>query len=143
VNHPDRPTIYGPTLQWVFRGAHELGGTALWPLQLCMALASFAWIATYRRRVDPLALLFVAWHPLLIKEFAFTAHPNALGIALLLASEAIRRRSAAAAGILLGLSIGVKLFALLAVPWIIGRSAKAAFRFARRLPRSISPLLLP
>ncbi|MEM9174264.1 MAG: hypothetical protein AAGC67_03450 [Myxococcota bacterium] len=141
VNHPAIPTIYGPTLQWIFRGAHAVAGTALWPIQAAMALGSLALLWLVRRDASPLALAFLAWHPLWIKEFAFTAHPDALAVALLLAAETVRRRNAIAAGGLLGLAVGAKLFAVLALPWIIGRAPRAALAFGATLAALYAPFL--
>lgn len=126
VNHPEIPTIYGPTLAWLFRGAHAMAGTALWPIRLVVALASLGLLGLVARRASPLALLFVAWHPLVVKEFAFTGHPDVIAVVLLLAAERTRRAWPWLGGALLGLAIGAKIFAVLALPWILGRSWRAA-----------------
>jgi len=141
VNHPAIPTIYGPTLQWIYRGAHALAGTALWPIQVAMALGSLMLLWLIAPRASPLALAFLAWHPLLIKEFAFTAHPDAFAVALVVAAELVRRRSPWAAGALLGLGIGAKLFAVLTVPWIVRRSPRAALATLATLAALYGPFL--
>ena len=104
-----------------------------------MALASLLLLGLIAPRASPLALAFLAWHPLWIKEFAFTAHPDALAVGLVVAAEAARRRSAPVAGGLLGLAIGAKLFALLAVPWIVRRSPRAALALGATLVALYAP----
>ncbi|MEH6467803.1 MAG: hypothetical protein V7722_09250, partial [Porticoccus sp.] len=77
---------------------------------LLLRLANIRWVLLY------------AWSPLVIKELAFTAHPDGLGVLLLMAALFCRQRHSyvLAAG-LLALSVGSKVFALLLVPFVLWR----------------------
>jgi hypothetical protein len=119
INHPELPTIYGPTTQWVFRLAHAILPGQIAVLQIIMAGLSFALVCLLSLWAKPLALLFFAWHPLLIKEFAFTAHFDVLAVLLIAIALSIPRRFEIAIGAALGLAVGAKIFALLIVPAIL------------------------
>jgi len=85
INHPDVATIYGPTLQLVFGLSYQLAPGAVWPLQCVFALADVAVLLILLKFVAPdsrshlVCWSLYAWSPLLIKEFATTAHPDVLG----------------------------------------------------------------
>ena len=71
-------------------------------------------------------VLLYAWSPLIIKEFAFTAHPDVLGALFLMAAYlGYQRGYFLRAGALLALAMGVKLFALLMVPLLLGLQWRA------------------
>jgi len=89
-----------------------------------------------------------AWSPLLIKEFATTAHPDILGVLFVLVAfvlfqaEKQQARSAlmpVLVGFLLALAVGVKPFALVVAPFLIGFRWQAIAGFAL----GISLLTLP
>jgi hypothetical protein len=119
VNNPDIPTVYGPTAQWIFLLAHAISPGEIAVLQLITAGSSFALVCLLARRSRPLPLLFFAWHPLLIKEFAFTAHIDVLAVLLVVIALSLPRRFAPAIGVVLGLAVGAKIFALLIVPAVL------------------------
>ena len=125
INNPDLPTIYGPTTQWVFRALYAISPGDIRAHQFSMAAMSFAIILLLARRVHPVPLVFLAWHPLMIKEFALTAHPDVLAVLLLVVAMLIPRRYAFAIGLSLGLAVGAKLFAALLVPAIARKRAFA------------------
>ena len=142
VNNPDIPTIYGPTLQWIFRACHAVAGTSLWPIQIASALCTFALLCLVARRAHPLALAFVAWHPLVIKEFAFTAHPDAIAVMLLVFAFVPRGLSGSSLrGGLFGLAVGAKVFAILAGPWLLWRAPRACIAFAIVLAALYAPFV--
>ena len=76
--------------------------------------------ATVRRR--DCALLLYAWCPLLIKEVAFTAHPDIVAIVLLLAALAVQRPRNVA--ILCALAVGTKVIAILIAALLVLRLPK-------------------
>ena len=134
VNHPHLPTIYGPTLQWLFRACHALAPGAVGPLQAAGAASSLAIVALLARVARPRHLLLFAWSPLVVKEFAFTAHTDALAIALLLGGWlAVARERPRLGGALLALAVGAKLFALLLVPLVLRRALAPWLVFATTL----------
>jgi alpha-1,6-mannosyltransferase len=122
INYPDVPTIYGPTLQYTFLLGHVLAPAEVWILQLLYALADMMLIVLLLRLANIRWVLLYAWSPLVIKELAFTAHPDGLGVLLLMAALFCRQRhSYALAAGLLALSVGAKVFALLLVPFVLWR----------------------
>ena len=122
INYPDVPTIYGPTLQYTFLLGHLLAPAEVWILQLIYALADMALILLLLRLANIRWVLLYAWSPLVIKELAFTAHPDGVGVLLLMAALFCRQKEmyVIAAG-LLALSVGAKVFALLLAPFILWR----------------------
>lgn len=92
INHPDLPTVYGPLCQYLFRVAYWIRPADTLPIRLLAAVAELAGILVIGRFVTPAGQLLYAWCPLLVQETAFTGHPDALGVALLLAAMAARSR---------------------------------------------------
>ncbi len=120
INYPDIPTIYGPVNQWVFALGYIIAPGQVWPLQLLFSLADLGIIILLLRLAAPQFVLLYAWSPLLIKEFAFTAHPDILGAFFLLAAFYIyARQSWFWLAVLLALAAGVKIFALILVPLLL------------------------
>lgn len=120
INYPDIATVYGPVCQWIFAAAYTIAPAQTWPLQMFAALADIGVLLLLRTVCRHNVLLLYAWSPLLIKEFAFTAHPDVF--AVLMALLAIRFRTAGYAvltGILLALALGIKVFALLLAPFVL------------------------
>lgn len=128
INHPDVATIYGPTSQWTFALAYHVAPGKVWPLQALSAVLDLVLILLLARVATPLAVFLYAWSPLVIKEFAFTAHPDIVGVSLLFAAFLLfRSRRFVATGALSALALGVKPFALVLVPFLLGLSVRAWF----------------
>ena len=123
VNNPDLPTIYGPTTQLLFLFGHWIQAGSVAVLQALLIAADLAAIALLLRLAPARNVLLYAWCPLVVKEIAFTAHPDGLGVCLLLAAVVLagRRRDGWAAACL-GLAVGAKVFALLLVPLVLIRA---------------------
>lgn len=120
INHPEISTIYGPVCQWVFALGYWLAPGQLWPIQLIFAAADMGIVLLLLRLTNSNNVLLYAWSPLLIKEFAFTAHPDVLGVFFVVAAlVAVKSNLGFRAAILLALAAGVKIFALVAVPFLL------------------------
>ena len=121
VNYPDIPTIYGPVCEIVFLLAYKISPGELWPLKVLfiladLGLASVVWVMTR----SAAALVLYAWAPLVVKEIAFTAHPDvltALFAALAAAHARNGRRLLAAA--MLGAAVSTKALAVVLLPFVI------------------------
>jgi len=121
INYPDVATVYGPLCQWIFALAYLIAPGEIWPLQLIFALADIAIIIALIKLANPNALLLYAWSPLLIKEFAFTAHPDVFGAMLMVfALLAYRRGNAVLIGVLMACATGIKIFPILILPFLLG-----------------------
>ncbi len=92
INHPDLPTIYAPLSQYLFLTAYWIRPADTLPIRVLAAAAELGGILLLGRFVTPAGYLLYAWCPLLIQETAFTGHPDALGVMLLLAAMAARHR---------------------------------------------------
>ncbi len=124
MNNPDLPTIYAPALQYLFALAYLAAPGSIDVLQAAIASFDLAIIVLLVRLAPAKNVLLYAWCPLILKEFAFTAHPDVIGVlALLAAFYAHRNSSQAAASVLLGIACCVKVFAVLALPFILLRYA--------------------
>ncbi|MEM7219577.1 MAG: glycosyltransferase 87 family protein [Pseudomonadota bacterium] len=126
INHPELPTVYGPTLQLLFAGSNVLAPWALWPLKLAALLADLAVLRLLWLLAPGRACWWWALCPLLLKEFATTAHPDVLGAAcLVIGLWAYDRGRPAALGVSVGLALGIKPFALLFAPFLLLRRPRA------------------
>ncbi|MGB5707210.1 MAG: hypothetical protein WBM41_10270 [Arenicellales bacterium] len=120
INYPDIATVYGPVCQWIFAAAYFLSPGEIWPLQWFAALADIGILLLLRLMCRHNALLLYAWSPLLIKEFAFTAHPDILAVFMTMAAIQFRFLGRPAlVGIFIGLACGIKIFALLLAPFLL------------------------
>lgn len=120
INYPDVKTVYGPTIQWVFALAYLISPGEVWPLQLLMGIADIIVILVLLQLAKPNSVLLYAWSPLVIKEFVISAHPDVLGVAfVVIALLVIQRKQMLLAGGLLALACGVKVFAILLVPFLL------------------------
>ncbi len=123
INNPDLPTIYGPTTQLVFLASYWVQPGSVAALQSILILFDLATIALLLRLAPARNVMLYAWCPLVVKEIAFTAHPDGIGVCLLLAAIVLARaghwRSTA---ICLGLATAAKVFALVLVPLVLVRA---------------------
>jgi alpha-1,6-mannosyltransferase len=146
VNHPDLPTIYGPLCQYLFLVAYWIRPAETLPIRLMAAVAELAGILLIGRFVTPAGQLLYAWCPLLVQETAFTGHPDAVGVALLLAAMAARRSGrpnlcASAAA----LAVAARIHALPLVPFLVAAPrlrVRSAAVFAGVLGLLYLPFLL-
>ena len=123
INHPELATIYGPTTQLAFLLAYWLCPGELAALQLLLVGVDIALIALLLRLAPTRGVLLYAWCPLVIKEIAFTAHPDGLGVCLAVAAVVLAgKRSWHGAAVCLGLAAGAKIFALALVPFLLMRA---------------------
>lgn len=122
INYPELPTIYGPVTQLVFLGGYGLAPGSVTALQVLMILVDLMTVALLLRLAPAPAVLLYAWSPLVIKEIAFTAHPDGIAVFLVLAAVVlIKRDRTYSAAIFLALAVGAKILALLVVPFILVR----------------------
>ena len=131
INHPDVPTVYGPLTQWAFRLSHTLAPARLWPWKLLLLGAELALFVMLWPILPVRGRLLLAWCPLAIFETGFNAHPDVLALALVVAAWWLGRRSLfAAAGAVAGLAVATKIFAVLLVPFLLGRLGRRAWLMA-------------
>lgn len=130
INYPNVATVYGPLCQWIFALAYLISPGEIWPLQLIFSLADIAIIFALLKLAKPNAILLYAWSPLLIKEFAFTAHPDVFGAMLMMFSLlAYRKGNAILIGVLMACATGVKVFPILILPFLLGFQWRGWFAF--------------
>lgn len=126
VNYPELPTIYGPLTEVLFLAGHALLPGSITALQAMFVLVDLIAIVLLLRLASTRAVLLYAWCPLVVKEIAFTAHPDGAAVCLLLGAVVLARRdrlrSAAAC---LGLAVAAKVLALLLVPFVLARARLA------------------
>lgn len=122
INYPDVATIYGPIFQYSFLLSYKTLPANVFALQLLYSLVDIALILVLSRLCKPQALVLYAWCPLVVKEIAFTAHPDGLAVFLLMVTFlALVRGKALYAVIFLALSFCAKIFAILFVPLVLIR----------------------
>ncbi|MBL1278562.1 MAG: hypothetical protein COB30_021010 [Ectothiorhodospiraceae bacterium] len=120
INNPDIPTIYGPTLQYSFLLAYLFAPGNVIALQILYSFIDIALILILLTLSTPNRVLLYAWSPLVVKEIIFTAHPDIVGVMLLMAALFFFvRHLKNYAVIFLSLSVCAKIFAWLFVPFIL------------------------
>ncbi|WP_419935987.1 hypothetical protein [Candidatus Palauibacter sp.] len=123
VNYPELPTIYGPVTQLFFLMAYALSPGSIAALQGPLILVDLLAIGLLLRLAPARAVLLYAWCPLVVKEIAFTAHPDGAAVCLLLAAVVLARRDRLrGAAVCLALAAGAKVLALLLVPFVLARA---------------------
>ena len=128
VNYPDLPTIYGPTSQYAFLLSYFLNAASLVPLQLLFIGFDILLIRLLLTAAPARYVLLYAWCPLVIKEVAFTAHPDGMGACLLFAAVLLRRRQhLSGAAACLALAAGAKLIAVILAPFVLARAGLRAW----------------
>ncbi len=124
INHPHLSTVYGPVCQLFFALAYLIAPGEIWPLQLLFAMVDMMIIYVLFHFNIQYKMILYAWCPLVIKEFAFTAHTDVLGVFLLLLAYYVLCKKShlhfAIIPILLALSVASKIFALLVLPFFMG-----------------------
>ena len=123
INNPDLPTIYAPVTQFVFLLAYLICPGSVTALQAVLIVFDLATVALLFRLTSAGNVMLYAWCPLVIKEIAFTAHPDGVGVCLLLAAIVLAgKRRWRSAAICLGMAAGAKVFALVLVPLVLLRA---------------------
>lgn len=114
INHPDVPTIYGPSLQALFALAVAVANADPWALKLIFLVADVALVVVLLRAgcAHWLVLLYVV-NPMVVKEIGFSMHPDgviALAMTLaLLALPTLARARPFQAGICAAVVVCAKL----------------------------------
>ena len=126
INTPELPTIYAPVTQAIFLLGYWLQPGSVTVLQAILIGLDLALVGLLLRLAPARNVLLYAWCPLVIKEIAFTAHPDGAGACLLLAAVVLSRdRRWQGAAVALGLAAGAKAFGLVLAPLVL---AGARFR---------------
>ena len=123
INNPNLPTIYGPTNQYLFAFSHLLQPGSLLPLQILLIGFDLLLIWLLTKVADLKYVFAYAWCPLTIKETAFSAHPDIIGVLFLFAAVVfVYRHRLILACSFLALAVGAKVFALLLAPFVLVRT---------------------
>lgn len=142
INYPHIATVYGPVCQWVFALAYLVAPGEAWPLQLIFGLLDFALVLLLLRLAPAKYVFLYAWSPLIIKEFAYTAHTDILGVFLVFAAIMARRRSYwCISALLLSLAVGSRVFAIILVPLLLGLHWRAWLSFIAGISLITLPFL--
>lgn len=120
INYPEIATVYGPVTEWIFALGYWIQPAEVWPLQLLAGLADLVILLLLLKLGAGNGLLLYAWSPLLLKEFSLTAHPDVFAILFLfLGIYLVSRQRLLLAGSALALAVASKVFALIAVPFLV------------------------
>ena len=144
INHPDLPTIYAPVTQAIFLLGYWLQPGSVAVLQAILIALDLAAVALLLRLAPARNVLLYAWCPLVIKEIAFTAHPDGAGACLLLAAVVLGRdRRWLVAALTLGLAAGAKAFGLVLAPLVLaGAGIRHWLLFAATVAAVYAPFAL-
>ena len=144
INHPELPTIYAPVTQTIFLLGYWVHPGSVGVLQAILIGLDLALVGLLLRLAPARNVLLYAWCPLVIKEIAFTAHPDGAGACLLLAAVVLSRdRRWQAAAVALGLAAGTKAFGLVLAPLVLaGARLRHWLLFAATVAAVYAPFAL-
>ena len=125
VNNPHLPTIYGPTLQFIFSLAYLSAGTDPMGLRIFFAAINLIIVVLLLRWTSPKKAALYAWCPLVLAETVIHIHPDGVMAMLLLAGILVAKRYPLAAGLFFGLAAGAKIVALALWPLLLRIGWKA------------------
>ncbi len=126
INNPKLPTIYGPTLQFVFWLAYLCAGTNPLGLKILFASINLILSALLLRWTTPQRTALYAWCPLVVSEIVIHIHPDAIMAMLLLAGLLLAKRHPLLAGLFFGLAAGAKIVALALWPLLLRMGWRAS-----------------
>jgi len=142
INYPDLRTVYGPVNQYVFALAYLVSPGDVFVLQVMMAAVDILIICLLAQMAPLWAVALYGFSPLIIKEFAMTAHPDVLSVAALLwATLAWQRDRLYLAAVALAIAVAAKIFALLLVPLLLRWSWRCWVVFLAILVALYIPIL--
>ena len=144
INYPQLPTIYAPVTQSIFLLGYWLQPGSVTALQAILIALDLVAVALLLRLAPTRNVMLYAWCPLVIKEIAFTAHPDGVGTCLLLAALVLaRNRRWPFAAVALGLAGGAKAFGLVMAPLVLaGTRLRYWSLFAATLAAVYAPFAL-
>jgi len=120
INYPYLPTIYGPVMEVIFLASYHIAPGNLMVLKVFFVLFEGLLLFLLSRLLSMRWFLFAAWCPLLIFETSFQAHPDVIGISLMVcAFFAAKKGHPWMAMLALGLASSAKVFAVLIWPFIV------------------------
>lgn len=120
INNPNLPTIYGPTLEYIFLLSYKIAPGSLFSLKLLFILFDMTFVLVMMKLVSARHLLILSWCPLLIFESTFNAHPDIIGVCFLILSFLfLKKKRYYLSMILFGFAASSKIFALIALPFFI------------------------
>ncbi len=125
VNNPNVPTIYGPTLQFIFAAIYAIFNIDPIGLRIVFAIINIALIAILTRRYPLHQVALYAWCPLVVTELIIHIHPDGIMVMFLAAGLWLARKHPILAGTLWGAAAGVKIIALAAWPLMLRWPKKA------------------
>ena len=143
VSYPDIATVYGPLSELLFAAAHVIAPGQIWPIKAIILCFDIACLVLLAQWLSPRKLLLISWCPLLLFQFALNAHIDIIAIALLMAGVhfILRKSRWWLAPLCLALAVSVKIFALLAAPFLLLRWRQAVV-FVAVLATLYLPVLL-
>ncbi len=119
INNPHLPTLYGPTLQFIFSAAYLSAGTDPLGLRIFFAVFNLILVALLLRWTSPEKAALYAWCPLVLAETIIHIHPDGVMAMLLLGGILVAKRYPMAAGLFFGLAAGAKIVALALWPLLL------------------------
>ncbi len=122
INYPEIPTIYGPVSQWIFAIAYMIAPASLLALKCLLVGFDIAGLLLVKRFANNNFFIVYAWNPLLIKEIAFSAHHDAIGVFFLIAAIYVyQQKNNYLTAVCLALAVAGKAIALVFVPLMLFR----------------------
>lgn len=133
LSYPEVPTVYGPMAELVFYIAYLISPGEVWSLKVLFFVADVIVLFVLSKRLDSKKLLLFSWCPLLVFQFSLNAHVDILAVCFLMLAHMYSGSTFAnskrwyLAPLLMCFAICAKVFALLAVPFILIRMRQYVF----------------
>jgi len=118
INYPNLPTVYAPSLQYIFLLSYTIAAGKLLMLKLLFLLAEGVMLFALSKLLDVRRFLFAAWCPLLVFESSFQAHPDVIGACFLtLGILTLYKKANWSPMAYLGIAVATKVFAVVVAPF--------------------------
>lgn len=120
ISYPDVPTVYGPISELLFVFSYWLSPANILPIKCMVFLSTVGLMILVSSKVSRQNLLIFCWCPLILFQFSLNAHIDSIAVLLLFISiQTAKNIKWWLAPFFLSLAIMTKIFALLAVPFIL------------------------
>ena len=122
LNHPGLTTIYAPVTQLLFAVAALIAPGSVFVLKFLLLLVDLGLLLLLAALAGRGVAWLYGWCPLVVTENAFHAHVEAWALLWLIAAWLCAKRERYFwAGVLAGVAVGAKLFAVPALPFLAWR----------------------
>lgn len=122
INNPQLPTVYGPVAILFFFVCYKILPFSMYALKGLLAIVDVVCLLLVKNKLEDRELILLSWSPLLIFETVVNMHFEVLGILFVII--ALFKRRTSLVPILLVMTVGIRIFSILLVPFILRKDMR-------------------